>query len=71
MVKSEVFNKQMSLLRERRLIDFVLEEDLMFFVMFFVENYCQEICDHFEQKGTGRPRFPIKKYDIFVIVFIL
>lgn len=60
MVKSEVFNKQMSLLRERRLIDFVLEEDLMFFVMFFVENYCQEICDHFEQKGNGKPRFPIK-----------
>ena len=60
MVNSDIFERQRSLLRERRLIDFVLDEDLMFFIMFFVEKYCQDICAYFEQKGTGRPRFPIE-----------
>ena len=56
----EVFNEKRRLLRERGLIDFVLDDNLLFFVMFFVENYCQEICGHFEQKSTGRPRYPIE-----------
>ena len=56
----EVFDEKRRLLRERGLIDFVLDDDLLFFVMFFVENYCQEICGHFEQKSTGRPRYPIE-----------
>ena len=28
--------------------------------MFFVENYCGDICGFFEQKGTGRPSYPIQ-----------
>ena len=57
---SEVFDEKRRLLRERGLINFVFDDDLLFFVMFFVENYYQEICGYFEQKGTGRPRYPIK-----------
>jgi len=57
---SEVFDEKKRLLRERGLISFVLDDDLLFFIKFFVENYCQEICGYFEQKGTGRPRYPIE-----------
>lgn len=57
---SEFFEERAKFLRESGLINCVLDDDLLFFVMFFVENYCQDICGYFEQKGTGRPRYPIK-----------
>lgn len=61
MVNSRLFEKQIDDIRERGFIDYVLEEDLMFFfIMYFVENFCWEICGYFEQKGTGRPRYPIE-----------
>jgi len=57
---SEFFEERAKFLRESGLINCVLDDDLLFFVMYFVENYCQDICGYFEQKGTGRPHYPIK-----------
>ena len=57
---SEVFDEKRRLLCERGLIKFIFDNDLLFLVMLFVENYCQEILGYFEQKGTGRPHYPIK-----------
>ncbi len=57
---SEFFESRKKFIRESILINIVLDDDLLFFIMFFVEKYCQDICGYFEQKGTGRPRYPIK-----------
>ena len=57
---SEFIESRKNFIRESGLINVVLNDDLMFIIMFFVEYYCQDICGYFEQKGTGRPRYPIK-----------
>ena len=59
-MNSDYFLKRSDFIRESGLINFVLDDDLLFFIMYFVENYCQDICSYFRQKGTGRPRYPIK-----------
>lgn len=57
---SVIFEKYRRELHARGLIDFVLDDDLLFFIMFFVDKYCDDICAYFKQKHTGRPRYPIR-----------
>lgn len=56
-----MFEERSKFIRDNRLINLVLDDDLFFFIMFFVENYCGDICGYFEQKRTGRPRYPIER----------
>ena len=60
MVNSEIFNVQLESLRKFNFIDKVLDDDLLFFIMNFVEEYCDDIFSDFVQKDCGRPRIPIK-----------
>lgn len=57
---SELFEQRSNFIRESGLINRVLDDDLLFFIMFFVNTYCGDICAYFEQKSTGRPRYPIQ-----------
>lgn len=57
---SELFEERSKRIRAGGYINNVLEDDLLFLIMYFVEEYCGEICADFEQKRTGRPRYPIK-----------
>ena len=58
---SKFFLERSKFIRNNKYINSVLDDDLLFFIMFFVENYCDEICADFVQKGTGRPRYPIER----------
>ena len=61
MVNSVIYDNQLEKLREFKMIEMVLDDDLMFFIMYFVEEYCDDIFSDFVQKERGRPRIPIKK----------
>ena len=43
MVNSVIYDKQLEELRESKMIKRVLDDDLMFFIMYFVEEYCDDI----------------------------
>ena len=60
MVNSVIYDKQLEELRESKMIKRVLDDDLMFFIMYFVEEYCDDIFSDFVQKERGRPRIPLK-----------
>ena len=42
MVNSVIYDNQLEKLREFKMIEMVLDDDLMFFIMYFVEEYMQQ-----------------------------
>ena len=59
-MRSEKFDESLKKFIERKYIEDIQEDHLVFFVMFFVEMYCHSIYEDFESKGCGRPRLPVK-----------
>ena len=45
---------------QRKSIEDIAEDNIVFFIMFFVETYCMEFCKRKEVKKPGRPPLPLK-----------
>ena len=45
---------------ERRTIKDLSEDTIVFFVLFFVENYCMDICKRKITHKVSRPPIPLK-----------
>ena len=45
---------------ERKTIEDISEDNIAFFVLFFVETYCMDICKRNMVKTAGRPPLPLK-----------
>jgi transposase len=58
---SKKFDESLKNFVERRYIEDIDEDHVVFFVMFFVEMYCSSIYEAFECKERGRPRLDAKK----------
>lgn len=54
------FDESLKKFVERRYIEDVSEDHVVFLVMFFVEMYCKSIYESFEYKERGRPRLDAK-----------
>jgi len=57
---SKKFNESLKNFVERKYIEDISEDHIVFFVMFFVEMYCRSIYESFECKERGRPRLDAK-----------
>jgi len=57
---SKKFDESLKNFVERRYIEDIDEDHVVFFVMFFVEMYCKSIYEDFECKERGRPRLNAK-----------
>ena len=57
---SKKFDESLRNFVERRCIDDISEDHVVFFVMFFVEMYCSSIYEDFECEERGRPRLNAK-----------
>ena len=64
---SNKFDESLRKFVERKYIEDIDEDHLVFFVMFFVEKYCKSIYESVESKELGRPRLPAKNMLILII----
>jgi transposase len=64
---SNKFDESLRKFVERKYIEDIDEDHLVFFVMFFVEKYCQSIYGSLESKELGRPRLPAKNMLCLII----
>ena len=62
------FDEYREIFKERKFIEDISEDHIVFFVLFFVETYCMDLCKRINPKKKGRPAFPLKKYDGTCIV---
>ena len=66
-MESKIFDNFLENFIVKGYIDDIEEDHFVFFVMFFVENYCQSIYERFKNKERGRPRLPAKNMLTLVI----
>ena len=67
-MRSKKFDECLENFIERRYIEDIEEDHIVFFVMFFVEMYCRSIYENFESKGRGRPPFSAKNMLTLIIL---
>ena len=54
------FDEYREIFKERKFIEDISEDHIVFFVLFFVETYCMDLCKRINPKKKCRPAFPLK-----------